>query len=241
MKKLFLIPSVILLLSLFSANTKAQWTGGGEQQGAQKKATKILMSNKDFFKLGFAMPSGDFGNETGTNAGNANTGLAIHIGGIRYLDFDANNDQFSIGYNFSTAFSYNSWENSSLNASITDIKYRPYYFLGFGLGPMVSISPADQLIVDVFFNIKPTMSVFAGWKSDSMGPETQRYSNPAFILGTNFGANVRYGSFIFGLDLMPGEFTYSMITEVDGDETSGSPTDGDIDTSTLNLTFGILF
>ncbi len=71
--------------------------------------------------------------------------------------------------------------------------------------------------------------------------EVDCYSQLAFGLGTNYGINVRYANLVLGFDIMPLELTYSMVTEVDGDEISTSPDEVDISASRINLSVGILF
>lgn len=237
------IISTIGLLFIVTIYAAAQWTGGGEQEKVNAKKPATLTA-KDFFKIGMAIPSGDFGEKTGAKAGGAETGFMLQFGGIRYFDLGFNTDQFAVGYNYPFTFSFNNWEkNDSLppTMSADDIKYRPYIFIGFGIGPLVSYTPSENLVIDAFFNVKPTVSMWGGYKSDNSIEEQEMYSSPALTMGTNYGINIRYAKVIFGLDFMPSEFTYNKINEVNGDEHPNSPTEIPITTSTTNLSIGILF
>ena len=169
----------------------------------------------------------------------------MQYGALRYIDLGFSTNSFGVGVNLPVSFSFNNWEYPDISSS--SITYRPYFFVGVGVGPLVSYSPVDNIVIDAFFNINPTFSVAGGYKGDvtlpligSMG-EVDYYSQPAFGLGTNYGINVRYANLILGFDVMPLELTYNMVTEVDGDEIGSSPDEVDISTSRINISVGILF
>jgi hypothetical protein len=206
----------------------------------RKSGKPVLMYDHDFLKVGMSVSPDIVGYEGTDMAGFTNKGFVVQAGLMRYFDLDLNVNQFGIGWYAPFTASVNFWETDDFN-SIEGLQYNPYVFLGVGVGPLFSTKVVGRVILDLYANVNPTLSYYGGAKYTIDDVDYKEYSFIAAMIGFNYGAQLRYRTYMVGFEIMPGRARYNIHSYADNEAIPESPFKRKSDVTRVNCTIGYCF
>ncbi|REL32816.1 hypothetical protein DYD21_13395 [Rhodohalobacter sp. SW132] len=255
--------TIFLLLS-FSTHAVAQFTGGGQEEREERQAERSTANQTSLFdgefiiKGGWANPAGMYGTLpspnnsftdmlSGESGFGAESGFTIGAYGMSSLGHAVNNigggslrAELGLVYGLHYSQTTPNWGNISeiyTNAST------PFHLVDFKIGPVLAISPVQNLVVDLFYN--PMFSLGVPPEIDAqMDDFSQRFyveEELAYGLRHGLGFNLRYSALLFSVETTFGDLNVEYTEHVSGGGSSGIfDYDTPINTSITMVTFGII-
>lgn len=260
----FSIIATLFLFFTFSSQAVAQFTGGGQDEREERQSRQATSAQTSLFdgdlilKAGWANPSGMYGSLpnpnnsftdmlSGESGFGAESGFSVGMYGMSSLGQQANNigggslhAEFGLVYGFHYSQTTPNW--GSISEIFTDAS-TPFHLVDFKIGPVLAVSPVQNLVIDIFYN--PMLSLGVPPEIDAQaGDFSQRFyveEELAYGLRHGFGFNLRYNAFMFSVETTFGDLNVEYTEHVSGSGTSGIfDYDTPINTSITMVTFGLI-
>ncbi len=221
MKNITKLLLLFVLLLGFSNLASAQFTGGGNSGTPTKKSTSNYLYKGKYTAIGYSMPTGDFDHH-------ASFGINLDAGKIYHFKSLEKSlpEGLALGLNFtyiSLRLNYLDYESIDATGIIM--------IAGPKIGPSVSYLLADDMAIDLYYQINMNLGLFAA-SGDIYGDVT---GNSIFggVLH-NFGVHFRTGGLMLGIDYIVGNADYTA-TYNDVEST------GSMDQGCINFSIGKAF